>query len=178
MTRGHSSDRMRLALTALLALGAVGVALYTQHYLDMQPCPWCIVQRMLFCLVGFVALLGALWPLRYAREVHVATTLVAVVACVFGAASALWQQVYAAKSSSCLTTTADLIIAFTRLDSWWPEVFQARASCADASLPLLGLPYPLWSLALFLILAVASFKMHIDQRHRVVIKDSVFGNAT
>jgi disulfide bond formation protein DsbB len=41
------------------------------------------------------------------------------------------------------------------LDGLMPEVFQARASCADAAVKLLGLPYEFYSLALFVLLGAA-----------------------
>jgi disulfide bond formation protein DsbB len=156
--------RPMLAMIAALSLAAVGVALVSQHMFDMQPCPWCIVQRIAYAAIGIVALAAAVLPSRVA--VHRWASLLVGVLATLGAASALWQQLFAAKSSSCVMTAADSIIAFTRLDSLLPEVFQARASCADASAPLLGLPYPLWSLLLFIALAVAALRVHLEQRGR------------
>ena len=37
-----------LALAAAAALAAVAAALVTQHVFDMQPCPWCVLQRVIF----------------------------------------------------------------------------------------------------------------------------------
>jgi protein dithiol:quinone oxidoreductase len=173
--RGHPSDRWQLALLSILSLGAVGAALVSQHRFDMQPCPWCIVQRMLFVLIALVGLMGAVWPRPTARRPHMVATLIVVLFSVLGAASALWQQVFAAKSSSCIRTVADILVSLTQLDAWWPDVFQPRASCAEASQNLLGLPYATWSLILFLALAMAGVKMHLHQRNRVVFDDSNFG---
>ena len=36
-----------------------------------------------------------------------------------------------------------------------PDVFEARASCADAAVSLLGVPYEFWSAALFAAIGVA-----------------------
>ena len=47
---------------------------------------------------------------------------------------------------------ADRLMGFTGLDSRFPEVFAAYASCADAKVDLLGMPYEFWSLALFALL--------------------------
>ena len=33
-----------LVLVALLALGAVAIAVVAQYAFDMQPCPWCVLQ--------------------------------------------------------------------------------------------------------------------------------------
>ena len=56
--------RLLLVAIALLSLGAVGAALLTQHVWGMQPCPWCVLQRAIFCLIAIAALLGALLPGR------------------------------------------------------------------------------------------------------------------
>ena len=50
---------------------------------------------------------------------------------------------------------ADRILAATGLDGAYPEVFMAMASCADAKVSLLGLPYEAYSGALFLAIAAA-----------------------
>ena len=43
-----------------LSLGAVGAALATQHLMGMEPCPWCILQRLIFVTIALAALLGLL----------------------------------------------------------------------------------------------------------------------
>jgi disulfide bond formation protein DsbB len=66
-----------------------------------------------------------------------------------GAAAALWQHFVAAQTQSCALTLADKVIGWTALDTRFPEVFEVRASCADAAVDLLGVPFEFWSLALF-----------------------------
>jgi hypothetical protein len=44
----------------LVCVGLLGFALYLQHVKDLDPCPWCVVQRLGFILVGLIALVGAL----------------------------------------------------------------------------------------------------------------------
>ena len=158
--------RRLLALIAALSFGAIGIALVSQHVFDMQPCAWCVLQRLIYAGVGAVALVAAMWPQGSARTVHRAAALAAVVLATLGAASALWQQLFAAKSTSCVMTAADQIMGFTRLDTWLPDVFQARASCAEASVKMLGVPYAVWSLVLFLMLAVAALRLHLELRSR------------
>jgi protein dithiol:quinone oxidoreductase len=142
-----TAPRLLLAI-ALLSLAAVGAALISQHRFDMQPCPWCVLQRLIFVLIAAVALAGLAWgSLAGQRSV----TLVLLLLCGIGIAAALWQHFVAAATSSCAMTLADKVLAFTRLDGLLPDVFQPRASCADAAVNLLGLPYEFWSLALFVL---------------------------
>nr|MCU0943718.1 disulfide bond formation protein B [Hydrogenophaga sp.] len=57
-----AARRGLLALTAVVALAAVGAAVFTQQAWDMQPCPWCVLQRLIFVAIAGAALLGLLWP--------------------------------------------------------------------------------------------------------------------
>lgn len=134
------------------ALGAVGLALVSQHRFGMEPCPWCILQRLLFVVVGLMGLVA--WVSR-PRALTQSSAAVALVATFSGIAAGLYQNLVASKSASCNLTLADRIVTWTTLDRLMPEVFEVRASCADAAVKLLGVPYELWSVALFALLALA-----------------------
>lgn len=136
-------SRIGLAAIAVLALAAVGAALYTQHQMDMQPCPWCVLQRLIFVLIALAALIG----LMLRRTGALLVMLLAA----SGVAAAVWQHFVAAKAASCDLTLADRIMDASGLDGRWPEVFMATASCADAKVDLLGLPYEFWSLGVFVV---------------------------
>ena len=143
----------RLWAVALIALAAVAAAVFTQQRWDMLPCPWCIVQRIVFLLIAAVALMAALTHGLTRRVAGAAVLLLA--AC--GIAAALWQHFVAAASASCKLTLADRIISGIGLDSWLPEVFGVFASCADAKVKLLGLPYESFSAALFVLVAALAW---------------------
>ena len=138
---------------AALCLAGVAAALVSQHVFDMQPCPWCVLQRLIFVVIAALALLIAVWPSPVARRVGGGAMLLLAIA---GAAAALWQHFVAAASNSCNQTLADRIVSGLGLDASLPEIFQARASCADAAVDLWGLPYAFWSLALFVIIVLAA----------------------
>jgi disulfide bond formation protein DsbB len=57
---------------------------------------------------------------------------------------------------SCNLTLADKIVSGIGLDKLLPAVFEVRASCADAAVDLLHVPYEFWSLGLYVFLAVAA----------------------
>ena len=150
-----------LAGSALLAVAAVGTALVSQHVYDQQPCPWCVLQRLIFLAIAAAALLGLVWRGRFgARLAGVLMFLLAG----SGIATALWQHFVAASSASCDLTLADRIVAWTGLDGRWPEVFGAFASCKDAAVNLLGVPYEFWSLALFVLLAAGALRVIATKR--------------
>ncbi|MES3014720.1 MAG: disulfide bond formation protein B, partial [Pseudomonadota bacterium] len=118
-----------------------------------QPCPWCVLQRVIFLAIAIACGLGLLWRSASGRGVAAGLGLLLALS---GIAAALWQHFQAAASASCNLTLADKIVSgWLGLDSLWPDVFSARASCADAAVNLLGMPYDFWSLALFVIVALA-----------------------
>lgn len=148
--RSHTPATGVLAAVAAVCVAAVAAALVSQHVFDMQPCPWCVLQRLIFLLVAAAALLGVGW--RSLAGQRIAATGV-VLASGAGIAAALWQHFVAAASASCNLTLADRILSALTLDARFPEVFAAYASCADAKVNLFGLPYEFWSLGLYTGLA-------------------------
>jgi protein dithiol:quinone oxidoreductase len=145
-----------LGASALLALAAVGVALVSQHLYDIRPCPWCVLQRVIFVALALAALLGTAWRSVIGRR---AAAALALLLAFCGMAAAIWQNLVAGASASCNRTLADRIVAGLGLDRLWPDVFMATASCADARVDLLGVPYEVYSLALFALLAVLTLRV-------------------
>jgi disulfide bond formation protein DsbB len=137
----------------VVALAAVGAALGTQVQWGMQPCPWCVLQRVIFVAIALAALPGMLLAMRPVRALS-SVLMLALAAC--GVAAALWQHFVAASSTSCNLTLADQIVRGAGLDELWPLAFSATASCAEAATNLLGVPYEFYSLALFIGLGAAA----------------------
>jgi disulfide bond formation protein DsbB len=142
------TSRALLVFGLVTSLVAVGIALVSQHVYGMQPCPWCVLQRLIFVAIALGCAIGLF-------AVRLGAALVLLLAA-SGVAAALWQHNVAAASDSCKLTLADKILSGLSLDSLLPEVFQARASCADAAVSLAGVPYEFWSLALFVLLGAAA----------------------
>ncbi len=152
-----ASERSALLLgVVVLSLGAVALALWTQHALGMEPCPWCVLQRLIFVLIALVALPAVAWRRSVVQQIAAAVVLALSLS---GVAAALWQRFVAAASDSCKLTLAERIISGLGLDGSLPEIFQPRASCADAAVKLLGLHYELWSLMLFVLLGLMALRV-------------------
>ena len=162
MATGATRGGVDFLVIALLSLAAVGAALVSQHVFDMQPCPWCVLQRVIFLGIAVACGIGLLWRGATGRAFSAG---LAFVLALLGIAAALWQHFQAAASTSCNLTLADKIVSrWMHLDSMAPDVFEARASCADAAVNLLGVPYDFWSLGLFAVLTVALVRILQDWR--------------
>ena len=166
--RADSRGGGSLLWMAGLALAAVAAALVSQHAFDMQPCPWCVLQRAVFVAIALVCLVayavGKAWRTTAAWRFG---GNLAMLLALCGVASALWQHFKAAASASCNLTLADKIVSgFLHLDRLAPAVFEARASCADAAVNLLGIPYDFWALGLFVVLAAIAVSRNSAWRSR------------
>jgi len=150
MAASRFGATQRLYAVAVLCVLAIGAALFAQYMFDMRPCPWCILQRLLFAVVAIVCVVAA-WLRGGAR---VALGGIAVVLSACGIAAALYQNLVAAKSTSCNLTFADKIISGIGIDKLIPSVFSVTGSCAEAAVSILGVPFEFWSLALFAVLGL------------------------
>lgn len=148
--RSSSNRRTLLGAAGALALAGVGIALASQHLFDMQPCAWCTFQRLLFLVFAAFALAG--WRVAGDGAGRTLAAL-ALLTAVAGIGAALWQHFVASASQSCALTLADRIVKGGRLDELAPWLFKATAFCDEANVPLAGIPYALWSAALFALLA-------------------------
>lgn len=143
---------------AVVPLAAVGAALVTQHAFGYLPCPWCVLQRLIFVAISVAALAGAFGR----RLVQRAAAGLILALATSGMAAALWQHFVASVSTSCNLTLADRIVSGLGVDALLPQVFAPYASCADAAARLLGLPYEFYSLTIFTLLAATA--VHLLRR--------------
>lgn len=138
-----------LSTIALLCLAGVGIALISQYAFDMQPCAWCVLQRLiLLAMASVCGLTAAGWR---SRRVHVIGALLTGVLAVCGMVAAWYQYTVASHLFSCEQTFADRFIGGSGLDAALPWLFGIYASCMDARVSVLGIEYALWALALFAI---------------------------
>jgi protein dithiol:quinone oxidoreductase len=142
---------LRLLVAGFLCFAGVAAALVSQYSFDMQPCPWCTLQRLIFIVLGLVALLAAYLSARPPQLPTRIASGVGLLVSLLGICAALWQHVVAAASASCALTLADKILQGTGVLALAPKLFSPKASCAEASVSMLGVPYALWSMSLFMV---------------------------
>ena len=149
-------DSRMLGVVVLLSFGAILLALVLQHRFGYEPCPWCTLQRLIYVLIGLAA--GGAILLRRSRRVALAMGAIVPAASITGGFAAWHQHSVAATSDSCALTFADRLMGALGLPELWPAMFEARARCDEANLPWLGVPFSIWSLVLFVLLAGLGFR--------------------
>lgn len=156
------SNRTLLRLIALASLGAVVIALVSQHVFDMRPCAWCVFQRLIFLVIAVVAALASLGQPN--GQLQRAGSVLSLLLCLGGIISAWYQYSVAALMFSCDRTFADRFMVESGLDAAAPWLFGIYATCMDARVHLLGVEYALWALGLFAVLALVSAAVMLRRR--------------
>jgi disulfide bond formation protein DsbB len=136
----------------MLSIGSVTFALISQYVFDMQPCAWCVFQRLLYLIIGVGALLLTLRP---RNRVYLSLGAAGIVAtAIAGVISAVYQEKVAANTFSCAQTFADQLMTKSGLDAAVPWLFGIYASCMEARVKLMGIEYAWWSMLMFSLLSV------------------------
>ncbi|RZJ06729.1 MAG: disulfide bond formation protein B [Rubrivivax sp.] len=137
-----------LAGMALASFAGVGIALVAQHQFGVKPCPWCVLQRAIFLLIGVLSLVG--WAVEVKRPLRQAVVVLVLVLCAAGLTAAVFQHEVASQTATCAMGLADNIVTALGLEELWPSMFMITANCAEAAAyRLLGLSYEVWSGLLF-----------------------------
>ncbi|NCP98408.1 disulfide bond formation protein B [archaeon] len=140
----------KLLLISILSFGSVAGALVSQYVYDMQPCSWCILQRIVFIVIGIVSLIFYI----NSKMKIIGFGLVSIFSSL-GIMVAMYQFFVASKNFDCNISIAEKIIVATGLNNI-PELFGIYALCADLSPLIFGIPYVLWSCIMFLGIMIIS----------------------
>jgi protein dithiol:quinone oxidoreductase len=152
----HSLRRYVFAAVFLACAGLIGFAMALQHYVHLEPCPMCVMQRYAFVLCGIVALLAALHnPAGFGAKVYGA--LVALVSVAGGgvAARQSWIQHFPPKVADCGPDLEFMLDSFP-LAQALPMIFRGAGDCSKVQWTFLGLSIPEWALMWFAGIALAS----------------------
>ena len=147
-------------LNWLLAAGCfsmMAVALYMEHFMHLEPCPLCILQRVAVMAVGAIALLAALHnPGQRGVSIYAGLTGLAALTGAGIAGRQLWlQSLPEDQVPSCgpgLDYLMDVFSPFEVLQM----VLAGDGSCAEVVWQFLGLSIPGWALVGFLGLLLAA----------------------
>lgn len=159
----------RLVFTALFAacVGLLGIGLYLQHAVGLQPCPMCILQRYAFVAVALVALAAALHgPVGKGQLAYASLTgALAIAGGGVALRQTLLQRFPPDESQSCLPADLDYLLETFPLAQALPKIFSGTGDCAKVDWRLLGLSIAEWSLICFVaVLVVSAWLIRARQR--------------
>ncbi|WP_273150158.1 disulfide bond formation protein B [Methylophaga thiooxydans] len=150
----------------LVCLSMLLVAGYFQFIEHLDPCPLCIVQRLLVLVVGIVFLLGAMHnPISGGRRVY---GFFVVLAAGLGAAIAgrhVWLQSVPEEQVPSCGPGLNFILDNFPISQAIDMVLRGSGECADVLWTFLGLSIPAWTLVAFVVMILVGLKQ-LFGRHK------------
>ena len=161
------APRLGYALGALACAGLIAFALYLQHYQYQDPCPLCILQRMVYIALMAVFAVAALHGPGRAGAIIYGGMLMATAG--IGAAIAarhVWlQHLPPDQVPECgpgLSFTMKKFPLFEALE----KILAGSGQCAEATWKFLGLTIAGWSLVWFVLLGGFAFYLTVSAVRR------------
>ena len=145
------TQRVLFAAGALMCAALMGMALYLQHVLRLDPCPLCIFQRIFVIALGVVMLAAAVHdPRGVGRRVYGALVLLFAALGVVVAGRHVWlQHLPEDQVPECGPGLEYMLNAFP-LGEAMSMVFTGSGECAEVQWTFIGLSIPEWTLVIFL----------------------------
>ena len=129
----------------------MAVALYMEHQMNLEPCPLCILQRVMVIAAGFVALVAAVHnPMTLGIRVY--GIGVAVLSALGGglAIRQLWLQSLPESEVPACGPGLDYLLDVFPITEVLTMVLAGDGSCAEIQWTFLGLSIPGWTLVGFI----------------------------
>lgn len=147
MPRMTLRTRPGFFLLFVAAFALVGIGWWIGEWMHLNPCPLCIFQRVLYLLIGLLALPGVVWP--NARGLWGSLIAATAAGGVATAVYQTWLQQNPDSAAQCGYGEPTLI---EQLVDWlgmqWPEMFMATGFCSTKEY-ILGLTMANWSILCF-----------------------------
>lgn len=160
MTTKIRSIRPAMFIGLVISLGMIGIALFFQYYMELDPCPLCIVQRVIvmsFAVIFFLALLQG--PKTWGRRIFgLLLTLTSVAGLAVAGRHTWLQHLPADKVPECGPGLEFWMNNLPPSDVF-QKVFQGSGECAEVVWTFMGLSIPELSVIAFILFLVYSLKL-------------------
>jgi disulfide bond formation protein DsbB len=140
---------------ALFASGLMGFGLYLQYFKHQDPCPLCMVQRVIFIAMLAVFLLAAIHrPNRLGERVYAALVSLLALSGVAVASRHIWIQHLPDDQVPACGPGLDYMLDTMPMSNVLKELMHGSGECAAHGWTLFSLGIPEWSLLCYLLLGI------------------------
>lgn len=147
------SNRWLYLAGALSVSGLFGAALYLQYVMHEEPCPLCMVQRVIFIAILVMFALAALHgPKRIGERVYAALIVLLSLSGVAVAARHIWLQHLPKDQVPACGPGLDYMLETMPLSNVLKSLMHGSGECAAKGWTFLTLGIPEWSLLCYLAL--------------------------
>lgn len=142
---------------ALFASGLMGFGLYLQYVKHQDPCPLCMVQRVVFIAILVVFALAALHgPKRVGERVYAALIVLLSLSGIAVAARHIWIQNLPKDQVPACGPGLDYMLETMPMGTVLQKLLHGSGECAEKGWTFLTLNIPEWSLLCYLALGALS----------------------
>jgi len=148
-------------LGALLSFLLVGLALTIQTQFNLEPCPLCVSQRIVFILIGLLFLVFSfLNPTRLIKFIHLVSLLVVNIAgIVFAIKHILIQGKWITVPAEC-GIDLDYMFENFPIREAFSLLFKGTGDCSEIDWLFLGLSLPQLALIAYIMFCVITFYIY------------------
>lgn len=145
------------ALIAFTSFALLGVAFYMEYEMALEPCPLCMLQRIMFFIVGVIALISYLHKsISAIKHYALAITVFSILGAALSIRHLYLQNLPEEQLPACLPGLSYMVEVFP-----WQEIMSAMimgtGECGDVVWRFLGLSIPGWTLVAFAGTAIINF---------------------
>jgi len=159
-TNTIKSIRPAMLIGLLISLGMIATALFFQYYMELIPCPLCIVQRAIVMALGGVFLLAFLQgPKAWGRRIYGLLLTLASIAGLLVAGRHTWLQHLPKEKVPECGPGLEFWMKNLPTNEVIQKVFQGSGECAEVVWTFATLSIPEWSLIAFGLFLLYSLKL-------------------
>lgn len=149
------SRRWLYLMGAVIVTILFGSALYLQHVLRQDPCPLCMIQRVIFIAIGVLFLIAALHNAgRIGRWIYSSLIALTALSGVAVASRHIWIQHLPKDQVPACGPGLDFMLKNFPMSEVWQELMHGSGECAAKGWTFLTLGIPEWSLLWYVLLGV------------------------
>ena len=158
------------ALGFLACAGLMAYALYAQYFLELNPCPLCIFQRVAVISLGVVFLLAALHnPGTKGARVYAGLLLLTATAGVLIASKHIWIQMQPAGTVEACGANLGYLMDIMPLTQVIRKVLFGSGECSAIDWRFLGLSMPWWVAISLVVLGAWALFVNAPSRTRATM---------
>ncbi|MBI5448292.1 MAG: disulfide bond formation protein B [Gammaproteobacteria bacterium] len=146
----YLSIRVVNFLSFLAIVGLLGMAVYLQRVLSLEPCSLCILQRLIFILLAFVFLVGVVLPTRlWVIRIHAVFVVMVAILGLVAVGRQLWLIYFATTVTPC-GVDFNYLLANLPWHELLRQMLEGGSDCTKETWRLFGVGLPEWSGLAFL----------------------------
>lgn len=130
-------------------------ALYLQYMLHQEPCPLCMIQRVIFIAIGVLFFIAAIHNAsRIGAKIYSILILLTATSGIAVAVRHIWIQHLPKDQVPSCGPGLDYMLKNFPMSDVWREVFHGSGECAEKGWTFMTLGIPEWALVSYVLLGV------------------------